>query len=75
MSSDEVKEIRVKWQGNHSSMYDGKTQDIASKYLLQDVDSVAVGYDVEVKWGRRSRLWRGVVVDLLEDQDEDDDDG
>ncbi len=66
----------MKWEGNDSSMYDGKTQDIARKYVLQDVDSVAVGGMIEVKWGRRSRLWRGVVVDLLaEDQDEDDEDG
>ena len=32
----EMEEIRVRWGGNNSPMYDGKTRDIALKYMVEE---------------------------------------
>ena len=62
------RQIRVRWEGSGSVRYDGKTQDVARRYVVvEDLEGVAVGNLVRVKWGRRSRVWRGVVVDLLDE--------
>ena len=61
-----MEEIRVRWEGNNSSMYDGKTQDIALKYVVEeDHANIAVGKSVKVKWGRSSQIWKAVVVDTF----------
>ncbi len=61
-------EIRLRWEENGSPKYDGITQDITRKYLTNP-DSVAVGDRVMVRWGKRGKVWKAVVVDLLEDDD------
>ena len=67
-----AKTIRLRWEGNQSAKYDGVVQDIDEKYLLPaDRQSVSVGKVVRVRWGRSKRLWRAIVVDLLEDEDEE----
>ena len=59
--------VRVRWEGNNSKMYDGRTQDIPRKTIVSG--AVAVGSTVIIVWGRQSktsRLWTAVVVDLLD---------
>ena len=61
-----MEEICVRWEGNNSSMYDGKTQNIALKYVAEeDRVNTAVGKSVKVKWGWSSRIWKAVVVDTF----------
>ena len=70
--------IRVRWEGNGSPRYDGKTQDVAVKWVVkEDGDDLAVGKTVRVKWGRCGRIWLAMVVDLLRSTTEDEnvDDG
>ena len=58
--------VRVRWEGNNSRKYDGRVQDIAVKFVeKEDMDGLAVGALVRVRWGRQMRTWRAVVVDLL----------
>lgn len=56
--------VRLRWEGNGSTRYDGKTQDVAVKFIIpEDRSKTAVaGNTVRVKWGRQSRVWRAVVV-------------
>ena len=55
-------EIRVRWEGNNSLMYDGKTQDIALKYVVEeDRANIAVGKLVKVKWGRSSQFGKWLL--------------
>ena len=61
------RQIRLRWEGNSSPRYDGVTQDVALKYVFrEDLVNIEVGSIVRVKWGRRSRVWKGIVVDLLQ---------
>ena len=47
-----MEEIHVRLEGNNSSMYDGKTQDIGQKYVVEeDHANIAVGKSVKVKLG------------------------
>ena len=47
-------------------MYDGKTHDIALKYVVEeDRTNIAVGKSVKVKWGRSSWIWKAVVVNTF----------
>ena len=62
------REIRVRWEDNGSLKYDGVTQDISRKFVVQE--NVAVGDSVTIKWGRRARVWKAVVVDLLDDDND-----
>ena len=64
-----MSEIHVMWE-NGSAKYDGVTQDISCKFVTEE--NIAVGDKVTIKWGRRARVWKAVVVDLL-DGDIDDD--
>ncbi len=58
--------VRVKWGGNDSSRYDGKTQDIERRFILSEyLDGMAVGSTIKLRWGKQSRIWTAVVVDLL----------
>ena len=59
-----MSEIRVRWEENGSAKYDGVTQDISRK--LKTEKNIAVGDKVTIKWGRRARVWKAVVVDLLD---------
>ncbi len=64
-------QIRVRWEGNGSTRFDGVTKDIALKLVVpEDAVSVRVGGRVRVKWGRGSqaRIWKGVVVSTDVDQ-------
>ncbi len=59
--------VRVRWEGNGSTRSDGRVQDIARRFVLaEDVDGMAVGSAITVKWGRRR--WKAVVVDLLQEK-------
>ena len=61
-----MEEICVRWEGNNSSMYDGKTQNIALKYVAEeDRVNIAVGKSVKVKWGWSSQICKAVVVDTF----------
>ena len=62
------REIRVRWEDNGSLKYDGVTQDISRKFVVQE--NVAVGDSVTIKWGRRAHVWKAVVVDLLDDDND-----
>ncbi len=64
-------QIRVRWEGNGSTRFDGVTQDIALKLVVpEDAVTIRVGGTVRVKWGRgsRARFWKGVVVSTDVDQ-------
>ncbi len=64
-------QIRVRWEGNESTRFDGVTQDVALKLVVpEDAVSARVGGTVRVKWGRgsRARFWKGVVVSMDVDQ-------
>ena len=58
--------VRLRWEGNGSTCYDGKTQDVAVRFLVPEVGNktttVQVGNTVRVRWGRQSRVWKAVVV-------------
>ena len=47
-----MSEIRVRWEDNGSSKYDGVTQDISRRFVIKE--NVAVGDIVTIKWGRRA---------------------
>ena len=75
-ASRKMANIRVCWEGNGSPRYDGKTQDVAVKWVVkEDRDDMAVGKTVRVKWGRGGRIWMAIVVDFLRSTTEDDDGG
>ncbi len=61
----------MRWEGNGSTRFDGVTQDVALKLVVQeDAVSVRAGGTVRVKWGRGSqaRIWKGDVVSTDVDQ-------
>ena len=67
-----AKRIRLRWEGNNSRKFDGVTQDLEAKHLLPaDRQDAAVGKVVRVKWGRGKRLWRAIVVDLLDAEEQE----
>ena len=48
-------------------MYDGKTQDIALKYMVEeDRADISVGKPVKVKWGWSTQIWKAVVVNTFD---------
>ena len=61
-----MSEIHVRWEDNGSLKYDGVTQD--RKFVVEE--NVAVGDSVTIKWGRRAQVWKAVVVDLLDDNND-----
>ena len=63
-----MSEIRVRWEDNGSLKYNGITQDISRKFVVEEI--VAVGDSVTIKWGRRARVWKAVVVDSLDDNND-----
>ena len=65
MDSEEM--IRLRWEGNGSVRYDGKTQDVALKFIVPEDRTATAGKIVRVKWGRQSRVWKAVVVGLEAD--------
>ena len=51
----------MRWESNSSPMYDGKTQDIALKYVVEeDHANITVGKPLKVKWGQSSR-WQEFI--------------
>ena len=65
MDSEDM--IRLWWEGNRSVRYDGKTQDVALKFIVPEDRNATVGKTVRVRWGRQSRVWKAVVVGLEAD--------
>ena len=63
-----MSEIHVSWEDNGSLKYDGVPQDISRKFVVEEI--VAVGDSVTIKWGRRAQVWKAVVVDLLDDNND-----
>ena len=60
MDSEDM--ICLRWEGNASLRYNGKIQDVAIKHILPEYRNVPVGKMIRVKWGRRSKVWKVVVV-------------
>ncbi len=61
--------VRVRWEGTSSTRYDGLEQDIPRRYVVdEDVDEIAAGSTIRIKWGKKARIWRAVVmlVDVTE---------
>ena len=56
--------VRVRWEGNGSKAYDSRTQDISRKAIKSG--DVMVGSTVTIEWGRQSRVWTAVVMDVLD---------
>ena len=44
--------------------YDGKTQDVALRFIVPEDRNATAGKIVRVKWGRQSRVWKAVAVGL-----------
>ena len=65
MDSEDM--IRLRWEGNGSVRYDGKTQDVASRFIVPEDRNATAGKTVRVKWVRQSRVWKAVVVCLEAD--------
>ena len=65
-STCNMSEIRMRWEDNGSSKYDGITQAISRKFVIDE----NVADIVTIKWGRRARVWKAVVVDLLDDNND-----
>ncbi len=73
MASETHEMIRLKWSGNGSSRYDGKTQDVERRFVMaEDQEEMAAGSTVRVRWGRQGRTWSAVVVSLLDTEPESD---
>ncbi len=67
--------VQVRWHGNNSTRYDGRIQDLAVRFVVEeDRIGMAVGYIVRVNCGKQARTWTAVVVDMLDDEAEADDD-
>ncbi len=49
--------VRVKWGGQRFNI---ERRFILSEYL----DGMAVGSTIKMRWGKQSRVWTAVVVDL-----------
>ena len=67
-TASKMSKICVRWEENGSAKYDGVTQDISRKFITEK--NIAVGDKVTIKWGRRARVWKVMVVDLLDDDDD-----
>ena len=61
-SKDGQHMIRLRWEGNKSVRYDGKTQDVEARFIVPEDRNATVGDTVCVKWGRQSRMWKAMVV-------------
>ncbi len=69
-TAEAPKMVWVRWEGNGSTRYDGRVQDIAHRFVVkEDVVGMAVGSTISVQWGRRR--WAAVVVDLLDEEPEE----
>ena len=56
--------ICLRWEGNGSVRYDGKTQDVVLRFIVPEDRNATAGKIVRVKWGHQSRVWKAVVVGL-----------
>ncbi len=62
--------VRVRWDGNSSTCYDGRVQDIPRQCVVdEDLNEMAAGSTARFKWGKNARTWRAVVI--LVDADAD----
>ena len=64
--SSNVQRVRVRWFGNGSRRYDGKTEDVEVDAIIEeDRVGLAVGRTVRMPWGQY--LLTATVEDLLRD--------
>ena len=66
MERAERRMIRVRWENNNSKQYDQRVQDIDRRFVWEDFTTLAIGSVVHISWGKQSRIWTAVMVDLLE---------
>ena len=59
------KQIRVRWEGNGSSRYDGRVQDVEVRFVeKEDTATLEEGSTVCVCLKKGARTWTAVVVNL-----------